>query len=277
MATTGFAIVAPMTDYLASGFARVDESERSATLLTCLRRLGEQPFLREYKARSIERLGLAPGRRALEVAAGLGDEAAAMAAAGCRVVAVDLSALLCAETRKRLDGRGITLRADGMRLPLADLSVDAARVDRSLQHMDRPAVCILEMARVLRGGGRLVAIEPDWGTITLAASDGATNARMLDHWARSFPSPWIGRQLQRHFIDAGMVGVQTEWLTWEVRDLALADQIFDLCQTGARAGRAGVAGRAAIDDWWRDLEERQSSGRFRCALIFAMTSGKKAT
>src|SRR5205085_11253496 len=54
----------------------------------------------------------------------------------------------------------ITLaRADAMRLPVADRSVDAVTVAFGIRNVQRPEIACGEMARVLRSGGRVAILE----------------------------------------------------------------------------------------------------------------------
>ena len=53
-------------------------------------------------------------------------------------------------------------------LPLADGSMDRAKVDRVLQHVQNPAKALAEARRVLRPGGLLCMAEPDWDTLVVA-------------------------------------------------------------------------------------------------------------
>lgn len=48
---------------------------------------------------------------------------------------------------------------DAHALPFADGSFDACRADRTLQHLERPDVALVELRRVLAAGGRLVVLE----------------------------------------------------------------------------------------------------------------------
>jgi ubiquinone/menaquinone biosynthesis C-methylase UbiE len=69
--------------------------------------------------------------------------------------------------------------ADAHELPFADASVDAARVERTLQHVADPVQVPAEMARVVRPGGILVASEPDRGTLAIDAAETETTHHVL--------------------------------------------------------------------------------------------------
>lgn len=130
--------------------------------------------------------------RVLDIGTGSADLPAAVAArtgAGTgggrtRIVAVDAHAgTLAAARRRTADVPSIRLvRADGMRLPFADGSFDAALLSMTLHHMEGPAIVgiLEETARVARGGrilvGELERSIPNYlGARLLAATVWRTN------------------------------------------------------------------------------------------------------
>lgn len=94
------------------------------------------------------------GKRLLDVATGPGYLAAAAAARGARVVAIDISPDMLA-----LAGRlhpGLDFRpGDAECLPFPDASFDAVVAGFLLHHVGRPGRALEEGARVLRPGGRI--------------------------------------------------------------------------------------------------------------------------
>lgn len=94
--------------------------------------------------------------RVVEVGCGPGDLAAAIAAeTGAQVVAVDLSPRMVELAR----GRGVDARlGDAQDLPFDDGAFDVAVAAWMLYHVPDLRTGIAELARVLRSGGRLVAV-----------------------------------------------------------------------------------------------------------------------
>src|SRR6266545_526155 len=98
---------------------------------------------------------LVPGR-VLEVGVGTGIVAAALRARGRQVHGVDLSAAML---RRALDRLGPTVvQADALALPVASAALDNVLFVAALHVIGDVAGAVAEAARVLRPGGRLVAV-----------------------------------------------------------------------------------------------------------------------
>jgi SAM-dependent methyltransferase len=101
----------------------------------------------------LEALAPVEGRRVLEVASGTGRFAVELAERGADVVALDVSAAMLAEGRRRARRAGVAdavsfLRADAARLPFGDGEFDAVVAVRFFHLADTPARFLAEMARV---------------------------------------------------------------------------------------------------------------------------------
>lgn len=115
-----------------------------------------------------DRLRLGPGERVLEVGCGTGNlwrDNADRLPPGVSLVLTDLSPGMLEESRRRLAGRLPRLElqiADVQSLPFADASFDLALASHMLYHVPDRARALAELARVLRPGGRLVAVTYPW-------------------------------------------------------------------------------------------------------------------
>ena len=57
--------------------------------------------------------------------------------------------------------------ANATELPFPDASFDASRSERMFQHLKDPDAVFGEMVRVTKPGGRIVVLDPDWGTASI--------------------------------------------------------------------------------------------------------------
>jgi SAM-dependent methyltransferase len=130
----------------------------------------------------------APPQTVLDFGCGSGGLLAALAAAGHRAIGIDISGELLALARRRPQFDAPLIRYDGTRLPLADRSVDAACTWIVLNHVvdDNALHALLrELHRVLRPGGRLLAIEQ---VLRRTVYDPArhTHRRSVERWLELF-------------------------------------------------------------------------------------------
>jgi SAM-dependent methyltransferase len=101
-----------------------------------------------------------PGRRVLDVAAGFGQDAVALAGAGAAVVACEPSQRMTGwarlEATRREGPSPHWVRGWSDALPFASATFDAVVCKGAIDHFDRPEHAIAEMARVTRADGRVV-------------------------------------------------------------------------------------------------------------------------
>jgi SAM-dependent methyltransferase len=67
---------------------------------------------------------------------------------------------------------------------------------------DMPAA-LGEAFRVLRGGGRLLVLDTDWGSIVWHSGDAERTRRVLAAWDEHLADPYLPRRLTRLLSDAG--------------------------------------------------------------------------
>ncbi len=118
---------------------------------------------------------------ALDVSTGGGHVALTLAPLVARVVASDLTPRMLAAARAFITSRGMVnveyVVADAERLPFLDATFDLVTVRIAPHHYADVARAAREMARVLRPGGRLVAID------NVAPEDGELDV-LLNDWER---------------------------------------------------------------------------------------------
>ncbi len=270
----------PSMDYLSSGFSKVDSSQDPDVFFTCLQTLCSLPFFQDYKNKSFQLLNPGEGSRILEIGCGLGQDAIAIARMiGERgsVVAVDSSQKMIETACKsplKIDSIQFCL-ADACNLPFCDGAFDGSRADRVLQHIFDPRKAFAEMVRTVRGGGRVVVYEPDWGTFIISPGQNEVCRTMTQLFGDTFPSRWTGRQLPGFFREEGLDKIQIEAKTLFADDLNLAIQIFDLVNNAHRAKSLGYVSSSQAEGWLEDLSEAYKQGRFFCSVTGFLVSGEK--
>lgn len=137
--------VAAMFDAVASRY------DRTNTILS----FGQDRFWRKATRAA---LGLRPGERCLDLAAGTGVSTEELGRTGALVVGADLSLGMLAVGRRTRPGVPL-LAADALALPFPDECFDAVTISFGLRNIVDPHAALRELARVTRPGGRLAVCE----------------------------------------------------------------------------------------------------------------------
>ena len=109
-------------------------------------------------ARLLEVAEPRPGERAVDLGCGAGPTGAALAEAGCEVVAVDLDPAMLAAATSRCPAL-VPRRADAAETGLPAGAFDLVSARHTLHHHDDPDATLREARRLLRPGGRVVLVD----------------------------------------------------------------------------------------------------------------------
>ena len=112
----------------------------------------------ERRFRMVRRWTELGGRRVLDVGSGLGMYTAAFLRETEHVFGVEIERERAVEARSRAKGM---VQAVGERLPFAEDVFDIVFSHEVLEHVEDDRACVVEMARVLRPGGRLAIFVPN--------------------------------------------------------------------------------------------------------------------
>lgn len=266
--------------YLADGFRDVDSNTNVSKLEACLSFLEELPSVKTYKKKSIERLRLKQGDTVVDLGCGLGFDVAKMAqlvSPGGRSIGIDKSEKLLSSARRAFgDREGVLfLQGDIHRLEIPSNSVDAIKVDRTLQHVEDPQKVISEMVRVLRPGGWMACAEPDWSTFVIDADSNEMTDTVVQAWTSAFRNPHIGRQLLRRVRAEGLENTWADGVVLLADGLSAADTVYDLYATVSRIKSENEEQSRALDAWVSEQAKRDAhEGVIACVAIF-LAGGRK--
>jgi SAM-dependent methyltransferase len=243
-----------------------------------------------YKTLSYELLQLKPGMQVLDVGCGIGVDLPALAdrvGTGGLVIGLDHDSNLLRTAREANTGRSNVrlVVAEAQELPFPNRSFDGVRADRVLQYIPELAQVLAEMVRVLRPGGILTLIEPDWRTIALfpaspaGGDDDQTWSAVVQLCQRRLPHALIGRQLAALLHQQGE-GVWDEvhaqvvaytFPSWQVTNTLL--QVSNLAQALAQEEptRAGE-----ITTWLQAVEAAAQRGEFFACVPLFFAHARKA-
>jgi demethylmenaquinone methyltransferase/2-methoxy-6-polyprenyl-1,4-benzoquinol methylase len=126
-------------------------------------------------------LGLRPGERVLDLAAGTGVSTEELARSGADAVGVDISLGMLRAGRATRPGVRL-LAGDALALPFRNGVFDAVTISFGLRNVHDTGAALRELARVTRPGGRLVVCEFSHPT------SAAFRAVYLEYLMRALPS-----------------------------------------------------------------------------------------
>jgi demethylmenaquinone methyltransferase / 2-methoxy-6-polyprenyl-1,4-benzoquinol methylase len=137
--------------------------DRRYDRLSALLSLGQDP---RWRREMVARIQAGSDDRVLDVATGTGLVARALVERyGCRVVGIDQSADMLSGARRALGARPevasrVELRqGEAESLPFADAEFDHLTFTYLVRYVDDPAATLRELARVVRPGGRIAALD----------------------------------------------------------------------------------------------------------------------
>ena len=163
-----------------------------------------------------------PGEVILDLAAGTGTSSVPFRDAGAHVIPTDFSLGMLRVGRQRQPNLPF-VAGDGLHLPFADSSFDAATISFGLRNLSDRTVGLAEFRRVLKPGGRLVVCEFSHPTIAplrtayteylmralpAVATKVASNPEAYVYLAESIRAWPAQAELANELLDAGFIGAQ---------------------------------------------------------------------
>jgi SAM-dependent methyltransferase len=231
----------------------VDTATRLSSYIDALEAFDGIEQLQELKACERERIKFAQGNSLLDVGCGFGLEtlryAGAISAKG-KVAGIDTSADFIDEARRRATAAGLDIDfrvGDANALPYPEGSFDCVRAERILIYLEKPESAAQEMQRVLKAGGRLALIEPDFSITTINLSNRALVRRVIAHE--------VDTAVVQSWLPGPLLGILR---ALKFSDIQLATRVLifpqKLCSSyflgvGERAAKAGAISTHELEEW----------------------------
>ena len=216
---------------------------------------------RDYKRELLAALDVRPGHTALDVGCGPGTDLPALAelvGADGTVIGVDREPAMLAEARRRTSELArVTIReGDAHELPVDPGTVDRAKIDRVLMHVDEPTEVLAQLHTATRPGARIGLVEPDWDTLVVAAEDLETS-RAFTRYTTSevVRHATVGRRLVRYAERAGFAVEAVTATTPVFRDVEDADRTLGLGRNMEQAIEDGHIDAESGRRWFNSLTQ----------------------
>ena len=265
-------------NYLAEGFRNVDRQSDVEKFKNCLAFLDSLPSFRTYKEESYRLLNPGKGDLLLDVGCGLGFDVERLAKnASAKIIGLDTSYELLKTAQDRARDLGITntdyVLADAHLPSFKDGQFDGARVDRTLQHLERPNLVIEGMARTVRMGGRVVCAEPDWGSFFVEDDHIDSVQAVCREWTKSIRNPLIGRELPRLLRSAGLTDVKASGYLLATYGLREVNLVFDLQKTSEILSEKNSSD--SFNNWYKKLALRDPQSPVFAGVTIVIAAGVK--
>ncbi|MEU3076574.1 methyltransferase domain-containing protein [Streptomyces laurentii] len=230
---------------------------------------------RAYKEELLRLLDPRPGQTVLDVGCGPGTDLPALAervGPEGLVIGVDRDPAMLAEARRRAEGlpRVEVRRGDAHALPVTPGSVDLAKTDRVLLHVDDPAAALASLHTATRPGAVVGLVEPDWETLIVDAPDIGTSRAFTRFVVEdTVRNPTVGRALGRLAAQAGFTVDTVHATTPVLRDAETADYTLGLGRNLERAVAAGHIEAERARRWFAGLSEGPFQASFTLFTVLA--------
>ena len=212
-----------------------------------------------------EQLGLTPGRRVLDLAAGTGKLTRLLVATGASLIAVEPVAEMrsaLAELAPRVDVRAGTAEA----IPLPDASVDAVAIAQAF-HWFASEQALAEIARVLAPTGRLGLV---WNRRDLTLPLQASISEIIEPHRGSTPSFMTGDWREAFQHTRLLIGTAEHQVPYE--QLLTVDQLIDRVLSVSFIAALSPSARDEVEREVRALAQRHDDRPLRLGHVTELYS-----
>jgi len=249
-------------EYLARGFRDVDAAA-VGKMVRCLTYMDGLPEFQQYKTTILKMMKPQAGSITADLGCGLGFDVrrlAKLVGSGGRAIGVDASLTLLESARAASKGFPAVdfIQADIHSLPFASGFLHSCKVDRTLQHVERPDAVLSEIFRTVRPGGRVVCADPDWGTFaieafTLGNAEHPVARQVAQLWSQDIRNPRMGHDLRKLLEETGFVDLQVKETVLSTSTFESSDIVFDITQSALRLAASSASDEALA--WLAELRE----------------------
>jgi ubiquinone/menaquinone biosynthesis C-methylase UbiE len=188
---------------------------------------------------------------------------------------VDSSRVLIEAARSASEGFPAAefIQANIQNLPFTNGFLDSCKVDRTLQHVERPRAVLSEIFRTVHSGGIVVCAEPDWETFAISGSDDAQQTigrQVARTWSESFRNPRIGHELRQLLVETGFVSLQLQHVLLSTVAFESSDIVFDIAQSALR-----LAASSGSDEPLAWLAKLQRDRTVCCSVTLVINFAKR--
>lgn len=236
------------------------------------------------KQRSYELINARPGHKLLDVGCGPGIDtinlSQAVGSAG-EVVGVDHDATMIAEANERSTQAGVETfvrhqKGDAYSLDFQSGWFDACRSERLFMHLLQPHLALEEMIRVTKSGGRIVVIDPDWGTASMDTEKVKFERELARLRAeRALNNGYSGRLLYRFFKHHNLVNISLDIFPLYTTDLMLWRYLTRQDEVEEQALREEVCSSRELESWRASLEHANATACFFASVNMILVAGSK--
>jgi ubiquinone/menaquinone biosynthesis C-methylase UbiE len=225
------------------------------------------PSIERLRAWALAAADVRRGDSCIDIGSGTGTmtrRLARLAGPDARVLGIEPNGMLRRVAEERCETHGVEVEfCQGLatELPLPDESVDVVWCERVLQHVPDAQAAVIEIARVLRPGGRALLLDSDHASRVESDIDPAVGRAMLDAFMSQIANPMAARHLPRQAMAAGLhvdpdigssalVYPQNVLMGSHMSRLAAEQAVSDGTLTPAQADEALRSQAAAADAGW---------------------------
>ena len=267
-------------EYLARGFRDVDAAA-VGKMVRCLAYMDGLPEFRQYKNTILEMMKPQAGSITADLGCGLGFDVrrlARLVGSEGRSIGVDASLTLIESARAASEGFPAVefIQGDIQSLPFASGFLHSCKVDRTLQHVERPDAVLGEIFRTVKPGGRLVCAEPDWGTFAIKASslgnaEHPVAQQVAQLWSQDIRTPRIGRDLRKLIEETGFVDLQVKETVLSTPTFESSEIVFDITQSALRLAASSGSNEPLV--WLAEL--RESANPVCCSVTLVINFARR--